>query len=238
MRSRRNEANAPRLFVPFYSFVEKGLEGAPMEEQQMAYAYGVMLMLDILSLGTMGMATGPMTVIEPELEALAARSGRKVVGEATATNLLRRAKVPPRLYWHGSPEAVARRKIGGIFVDGPGNGGLYWTTNGKMDKLGLRKLMVGGNTNVRVFPPGLLKKGGLDATYELTAAEAAQFRRAWGPDFNWNPYMWWKGGTGQFYNRSVPVTWGQRLRELGQAAGMTSVLGAGYEYGKWKAQKQ
>ncbi len=67
------EANAPRLTVPFYSFVEKGLEGAPMEEQQAAFAWGAYLMLDYLSLGTMGLATGPMRAIEPEVETLAAR---------------------------------------------------------------------------------------------------------------------------------------------------------------------
>jgi hypothetical protein len=33
-----NEANAPRLFVPYYSFVEKGLEGASIDEQQLAFA--------------------------------------------------------------------------------------------------------------------------------------------------------------------------------------------------------
>jgi hypothetical protein len=60
-----------------------------------------MLILDYLSVGTMRMATGPMRVIEQEIEALAVRSGRETIGEVTDSNLRRSAKAPPscRVAW-------------------------------------------------------------------------------------------------------------------------------------------
>lgn len=133
------------------------------------------------------------------------------------------------LFWHGSAAGVARRNANGIFADGPGNGGLFWTTSKQMNELGPLAWKVGGNTNVRLIPPGLVNKGGLEATYKLTSAEGAMFRRAWGPDFNWNPYQWWKGAAGQYYHRAGAASWGQRIGELGKASGITGAgVGGGY----------
>ncbi len=159
------------------------------------------------------------------------------MGEESAENLLRGGKAPPKLYWHGSRDAVDRREMGGVFVDGPGNGGMFWSTSRKMNELGPFKFHVGGNTNVRTFPPRLVNKGGLEATYELTPAEAAQFRRAWGPNFNWNPYMWWKGASGQYYLRPFEASLRQRLGELAGGIGITSALGTGYVYHRLKERK-
>lgn len=138
-----------------------------------------------------------------------------------------------RLFWHGSPEAVARREAEGVFVDGAGNGGLNWATQNTRDNLGPLAWKVGGNHDVTWRPPFVKNKGGLEATYELTPEEVAQFRRAWGPDFNWNAYQWYKGLAGQYYYRPKPATAGQRLKELGQAAGITgAALGGGYGVAK------
>ena len=131
------------------------------------------------------------------------------------------------LYWHGSLTGVARRSASGIFVDGPGNGGLFWATSKQMDELGPWAWKIGGNANVKIIPPRLINKGGLEATYDLTSAESAMFRRAWGPSFNWNPYQWYKGAVGQYYYRPGTATWGQRLGELGNAAGITGAGAAG-----------
>jgi len=132
-----------------------------------------------------------------------------------------------RLFWHGSSDAVARRQFSGLFVDGTGNGRMFWTTTKQLDELGPLSWKVGGNHNVRLFPPGLINKGGLEATYALRPADVALFRRAWGPGFNWNPYQWWKGAAGQFYYRPVPATWGQRFAELGHAGLITGATGGG-----------
>ena len=127
-----------------------------------------------------------------------------------------------QLFWHGSAEGVAQREASGLFVARPGNGGLYWTTSvERIEDLGVGTWKIGGNTNVKLFPPKLINKGGIQATYRLAAGEASVFRRAWGFDFNWNPYQWWKGAVGQYYFRPGPVTWAQRSGEVGQALGIT-----------------
>lgn len=149
------------------------------------------------------------------------------------TGLMSGAKTPSELYWHGSAAGVARRNLTGIFVDGPGNGGLFWATSKEMDELGPLAWRVGGNTNVQLIPPKLINKGGLEATYNLTSAESAMFRRAWGPTFNWNPYQWWKGAAGQYYYRPAPAGLGTRLGEAGKAAAITGAwTGVPYIYYK------
>jgi RHS repeat-associated protein len=130
-----------------------------------------------------------------------------------------------KLFWHGSADAVARREAAGVFVDGPGNSGLFWATSKQMEELGPFAWKVGGNMNVQLLPPRLINKGGLEATYSLTPGESAMFSRAWGFDFNWNPYQWWKGAVGQYYYRSGPASLWRRFGELGKGAGMT---GTGY----------
>jgi len=139
------------------------------------------------------------------------------------------------LMWHGSTDAVARREVSGIFVDGPGNGGLYWATSRNIDELGPGNILIGGNTNVRLFPPGLVNKGGIEATYNLTANESAMFQRAWGTDFSWNPYQWWKGVAGQYYYRDGAASVAQRFGELGKAAGITGAgVGLGWGISEWQ----
>jgi hypothetical protein len=61
--------------------------------------------------------------------------------------------------------------------------------------------------------------------YTLTEEEAALFRRAWGPDYSWNPYNWYKVGIGQFYYRPNSVGWGTRMIALGKGTGITVVIG-------------
>lgn len=149
---------------------------------------------------------------------MASRVGSKALGAAGRQPGKEGGK---RLFWHGSREGVARREAEGVFVDGAGNGGLNWATDRTRDKLGPGAWKVGGNTDVKFRPPFHVDKGGLEATYELTPAEVAKFRRAWGPDFNWNAYQWWKGAAGQYYYRPKPATASQRLEELAKAAAMT-----------------
>jgi hypothetical protein len=80
-----NEANAPRLFVPFYSFVEKAREGASMEEQQLAFAYGVGLMLDYLSVATLSLATTPAKVVGSVAARETVAAGEAAVEAAAGT---------------------------------------------------------------------------------------------------------------------------------------------------------
>jgi hypothetical protein len=129
------------------------------------------------------------------------------------------------LFWHGSASGVARREASGILVDGAGNGGLNWVTSKQMNELGVFRWKIGGNNNVTLLPPGLVNKGGIEATYVLKPGEAAMFSRAWGTDFSWNPYQWWKGGVGQFYYRPGVATWSSRAGELGTAGAITGTLG-------------
>jgi hypothetical protein len=160
--------------VPFYSFVEKGLEGAPIEEQQMAFAWGAMLMLDYLSLGTMGMATGPMRVIEPGLESLAARSGGSEGGK--------------RLY------AYSRRKFeGDILETGPSQGRLWASRHasapdGWAFAPGFKNSLIRGFRTGRFRPWADVK--------EISGPAVDKFRRvrAIGPFFRG-----WKRAAGQNY---------------------------------------
>jgi hypothetical protein len=93
-----NEANAPRLFVPFYSFVEKAREGASIEEQQLAFADGVGLMLDYLSLGTMSLAMGSTKTVESAATREAVRTGKLATGKA-AQNAGRRGNAFTRFFY-------------------------------------------------------------------------------------------------------------------------------------------
>lgn len=113
-----------------------------------------------------------------------------------------------------------------MFVGGPGNDHLYWATSiGSRKDLGAWAWKIGGNRNVQLFPPRLISKGGIEATYKLSATEASMFRRAWGFDFNWNPVQWWKGAFGQYYFRPGSVTWARRVGQLGQAVGIAGTVG-------------
>ena len=133
------------------------------------------------------------------------------------------------LFWHGSQDAVANRQAMGITVDGPGNGGMYWATSRQIDELGPLNWTVGGNANVQLFPPALINKGGIEATYTLSPSEASLFQPAWGPDFSWNPYQWWKGAFGQYYYNPTAVTWGTRAAQLGTAGAITGAgIGGAY----------
>lgn len=158
---------------------------------------------------------------------MASRAGGKAASAAAGQA---GKQVGKRLFWHGSPKAVAKREAEGVFTDGAGNGGLNWATDRTRDELGPMAWRVGGNHDVKFRPPFLVNKGGLDATYELSPAEVEKFRRAWGADFNWNAYQWYKGASGQYYYRPNPATAGQRVKELSQAAGITAA-GAGIGYG-------
>ena len=57
----------------------------------------------------------------------------------------------------------------------------------------------------------LVRKRGIEDTYRLTDSEAAVFRPAFGFDFNWNPYQWWKGAAGQYYHQAGKATVRQRV---------------------------
>jgi hypothetical protein len=167
------------------------------------------------------------TDFEHNASKFASAFGIEMLAGTKGAGLFGAAKRGGSLYWHGSAAGVARRNASGILVDGPGNSGLFWATSKNMDELGPLAWKVGGNTNVQLIPPRLINKGGLEATYNLTSAESAMFSRAWGPNFNWNPYQWWKGAAGQYYYRQGAASWGQRAGELGKAAGITGAGVAG-----------
>jgi len=156
---------------------------------------------------------------------LAAGSGRAIIGGA-GRGLASRGL--PRLHWHGSRPAVERAYAQGLFAHGPGSGGKYWATTlsarGK-----LTDLLIGGTQNVdSLIPLRLSSKGAFEAVYALTPQEAAQFSRAWGFTYSWNPYQWYKGSLfGQYYYQAVPVTWGQRGTELGRATIITGAVAGG-----------
>jgi len=136
----------------------------------------------------------------------------------------------PTLYWHGSKDAVDDTMRHGLFVHDPGSGGKYWaTTRGKKGRL--TKFLIGGDRNVdSLVPFRTSSKGGFDAVYNLTPKEAGCFSRAWGPEYSWNPYQWYKGGFGQYYYQPGAVTWGQRGIEL-RRAGVITVIVVGGTWG-------
>ena len=68
-------------------------------------------------------------------------------------------------------------------------------------------------------------KGGFDAVYRLTDREARHFSRAWGPDYSWNVYQWYKGLIGQYvYDPRPYVPWAQRVTELKRLGAITGLV--------------
>jgi len=120
----------------------------------------------------------------------------------------------PQLYWHGSPEKIADVTRTGVLGQKVGAGEKYWATTKTLDELGWKQMTVGGRINL--YPPGI--KPPFTATYEFSSSEAAIFKRAWGPEFSYNPFEWWKGAVGQYYFRPVAATLGQRFTEAGVGA--------------------
>jgi len=150
-----------------------------------------------------------------------ARGGSVWMATADAAN-----PVPVPLFWHGSAKAVAQREAAGLFALPVGNGKMYWATAiDDVKQLGFDAWKIGGNTNVQLLPPKLVNKGGIEAMYKLTTAESARFKRAWGVDFNWNAFQWWKGAAKQYYYRPSPATWTQRAGELGKAIAIGGTAG-------------
>lgn len=165
-----------------------------------------------LSGGLWGGATG---AISAPFFHLTFWGGARLLGRAG--RLFGRLKNSSDLYWHGDQAGVALRRAYGILAAEPGAGRRYWVTS-------LKKLnrwttfWIGGSTELmsKRFPyVGYRAKRVFEATYQLSAAEVSQFRRAWGPRFSYDMFEWWKGFAGQYYYQPARVTVGQRLRELG-----------------------
>ena len=138
------------------------------------------------------------------------------------------SRAAPTLYWHATEEAVESANLNGLLAHGPGNGGKYWASTYSSEAALTNTLLLGGTQNVRsLIPFSLAPKGAFESVYTLTEDEAALFSRAWGPQFSWNPYVWYKGAFGQYYYQSTLVTWGQCAVELGQAGTITSAVVGG-----------
>lgn len=134
---------------------------------------------------------------------------------------------PAALYWHGTKEGVEAAFQRGLFAHGTGSGSKFWATNQKHLNA-WTEFLIGGNTNIdSLIPFRTSTKGGFQATYRLTPDEAHHFRRAWGVEYSWNPYQWYKGAVGQFYYHPGIVSWAQRGIELGRAAGISTIIGGG-----------
>jgi hypothetical protein len=89
-----------------------------MEEQQLAYAYGVTLMLDILSLGTLSLATKPVEVVESVATREAVAAGEAAVDTAARTvrTAGRRGDAFRRFFYDARKYDTIRRE--------------YWRSNG------------------------------------------------------------------------------------------------------------
>ncbi len=128
------------------------------------------------------------------------------------------------LFWHGSAEGVENATKTGLFSHGTGNGSKFWATSrGEQGKL--TEILIGGNYNIVAKPPFVQYKGGFGSVYKLMAEEASHFSKAWGFQYSWNPYQWYKGVSGQYYFHPGTVSWAQRATELKRGAAITTAIG-------------
>ena len=128
------------------------------------------------------------------------------------------------LFWHGSAEGVENATKNGLFAHGTGNGSKFWATSrGEQGKL--TEILIGGNYNIVAKPPFVQYKGGFGSVYKLSAEEASHFNKAWGFQYSWNPYQWYKGVSGQYYFHPGTVSWAQRATELKRGAAITTAIG-------------
>lgn len=142
---------------------------------------------------------------------------------------------PPNLYYHTNPGTKAKidelRKGGNSIFEGlpPGNERTFWSTPAPCPGT----LSTGGRMSIE--PLNLFRRGqpvvrmkDFSQTVRMTADEAANFRRAWGPSYSWDATHWWKGAAGQYYYRPVTSAWtrtqqgGVFLLKLGGAGATAS----------------
>lgn len=189
-----NQANAPRLTVPFYSFVEKGLEGASMEEQQLAYAQGVALMLDYLSMGTLGLVTKPARVAEvmAKTEPLTGAMLKAKLPTGVMSKAKPLAKAVPHPAGPGRPlYAYSRRPfLESILKPGTGQGRVWASHHPPADWAfdpGWRNMLQ------RALKTGRLRKWNYVKKIPEEAAQKFTKVRAIGP------FRGWKRRGGQYY---------------------------------------
>ena len=163
---------------------------------------------------------------------VAAGARATTLKRGSATNGIRQSQAGtrgsgPELFWHGSEDAVQAARKDGLFSHGTGSGSKFWATT-RSDRSLLTDILIGGNRNVEsLIPFRTSTKGGFTSVYKLTAEEAAKFSRAWGFQYSWNPYQWYKGGIGQYYYHPGTVSWGQRGIEISRAGGITVIVVGG-----------
>jgi RHS repeat-associated protein len=176
--------------------------------------------------------TGSVKTVETLISGLGLSfSAKQFVGAGRAASLATRPVSAPvsggkNLFWHGSAEGVENATKNGLFAHGTGNGSKFWATSrGEQGKL--TEILIGGNYNIVAKPPFVQYKGGFGSVYKLTAEEASHFSKAWGFQYSWNPYQWYKGLSGQYYFHPGTVSWAQRATELKRGAAITTAVGVG-----------